>query len=356
MKISYALISPYDFKGGCWFYRVMMPAEALRARGHEVKFFVAGNDIDKEFFEFPDVVVYRGTYPFDPIKQIEEFKKRDVRVIYDTDDDYLTVNPGNPFHEDVKKVTEQYVSLLKATDVVTVTTDILKKRVKRFNKNVVVVPNALNFARFQERMGSNDKLKIGYSGASSHWEDIGIVLDVVADLQKKYDFEFFIQGMCGGPLIGEIYNYKYIDRENLEPAKRNYYRSALKMYDKLKKIKYIHIPFYPPELFPEVLRNLNFDITIAPLKSNAFNEAKSCIKFYESVSVGSTCLTSDVLPYKGVSNYTAKNTYKDWKKKLEKLIKDKKFREKLSDKQWNIVRQRADLTKVVKSWERAFTK
>jgi len=356
MKISYALASPYAFKGGSWFYRSMMPAEALIARGHEVKFFVAANSMDKEFFDFPDVVVYSRTYPFDPIQQIKEFQKKDVLVVYDTDDDYLTVNPGNPCHADVKKVTEQYISLIKAADVVTVTTDILKKRVKRFNKNVVVVPNALNFARFKDRKDNNKKLKIGYSGASSHWEDIGIVLDVISDLQKKYEFEFFIQGMCGGPLIGEIYNYTYIDKEKLEPERRDYYRSALKMYEKLKNVKFVHIPFYPPELFPEILSMLDLDIAIAPLKGNKFNEAKSAIKFFESAAIGTACLTSNVLPYRGVSNYTTNNTYKDWYKKLEKLIKDEKFRKKLAKKQWDIVRNNADLTKVVKTWERVFTK
>ena len=356
MKISFALSSPYDFRGGGWFYRVMMPTEALRARGHEVKHFVAANDMDKEFFSFPDVVIYRGTYPFDPIQQIKEFQKRDVLVIYDTDDDYLTVNPGNPCHADVKKVTEQYMSLVKAVDVVTVTTDILKKRIKKLNKNVVVVPNALNFARFKDRKENNKVLRVGYSGASSHWEDLGLVLDVIAALQKKYEFEFFIQGMCGGPLIGEIYNYTYIDREKLEPERRDYYRSALKMYDKLKNVKFVHIPFYPPELFPETLSMLDFDIAIAPLKDNKFNEAKSAIKFFESVAVGTACLTSNVSPYKEVANYTATNNYKDWYKKLEKLIKDEKFRKKLVEKQWEIVRKNADLTKVIKIWERAFKK
>jgi tripartite-type tricarboxylate transporter receptor subunit TctC len=57
-----------------------------------------------------------------------------------------------------------------------------------------------------------------------------------------------------------------------------------------------------------------------------------------------------------VSNYTANNTYKDWYKKLEKLIKDEKFRKKLAKKQWDIVRNNADLTKVVKNWEKVFTK
>lgn len=354
MNISYALQSPYDFKGGCFFYRILMPTEALRTRGHEVKFFVASNNMDEKFFTFPSVVVYRGTYPFDPIEQIREFKKRDVLVVYDTDDDYLTVNPGNPFQADAKKVSAQYISLLKEADVVTVATDVLKDRVKRFNKNVVVVPNSLNFARFKDRIGDNEKLKIGYSGAASHWEDVSIVLDVIADLQQKYDFEFIIQGMCGTPLIGEMYTYKYIDREELEPAKRAYYRSALKMYDKLKKTKFVHIPFYPPELFPAILSALNLDIAIAPLRSNKFNEAKSCIKFYESAAIGTACLASDVLPYNKEMKYVAKNTYKDWYKKLERLIKDEKFRKKLADKQWKRVSQVADLTKVVEQWENVF--
>jgi len=356
MKISYALSTPYDFKGGGWFYREMMPAGVLRARGHEIKFFVAASDMSEDFLDFPDVVVYRGTYTFDPIQQIEEFKKRDVLVVYDTDDDYLTVNPGNPVHSIAKKAEEKYISLIKAADVVTVTTDILKKRIKKFNKNVVVVPNALDLTKFKERRDNNDRLRIGYSGASSHWEDLGLVLDVIADLQKKHDFDFFLQGMCGGPLIGEVYNYTYIDKQKLEPERRDYYRSALKMYDKLKKIKYVHIPFYPPELFPETLRMLDFDIAIAPLKSNKFNEAKSAIKFFESAAIGTACLTSDVSPYKEIANYTARNTYKDWYKKLEKLIKNEKFRKKLADKQWEIVRKNADLTKVVKNWEKVFTK
>lgn len=355
MKITFLQASPYDFKGGCWFYRVLMPYEALKARGHEVEMAVASPTVDEGLIRFPDVAVFRGTYSFDPINLIKRFKERDTRVVYDVDDDYLTVNPSNPFHSASQSVKNQYVNLIKMADVVTVTNKILKERIEKFNKNIVIVPNALNFLRFGERIGKNDKLKIGYTGASSHWEDIAIVIDVLADLQKKYDFEFYLQGMCGTPLIGEIYTYKVINRDGIEPEKRAYYKSAIDAYDKLKKMRYVHIPFYPPELYPEILRNLNFDIGIAPLKDNVFNRAKSPIKFYEYVATGTPCLASDVLPYKGVVKYTAKNTYKDWYKKLEKMIVSEKFREKLLDKQWGVVKKVADMADVVKIWEEAFS-
>lgn len=348
------LISPYDFRGGCWFYRVQMPSEALRARGHEIRFLVMGPKINKEYMDFPDIVVFRGTYAIDPIPLIRELKKMDTRIVYDVDDDYLTVNPGNPFQHDAKKVREQYISLLREANVVTTTTEVLKKRLQKFNKNVAVCPNALNFIRFRERTRGNPKLRIGYAGASSHWEDLGLIIDVLKQLQIKYDFDFYLQGMCGTPLIGEIYNYKYIDKENLEPEKKSYYTSAIEMYDKLKDMRYVHIPFYPPELYPEVLKNLNFDIGLAPLKDNIFNQAKSCIKFYEYSIVGTPCLASDVLPYSKEVGYCAKNTFKDWYKKLEKLIKNKKFRKKLADKQWDFVQKHANMEQIVKIWEKTF--
>lgn len=354
MKIVQLLASPYSFKGGCWFYRQQMPSEVLRARGHEIKFLVVGPNADIESLNYPDIVVLKATYSIDPIHLVRALKKTDTKVVYDVDDDYLTLNPGNPLQKESKLVREQYISLCKEADVITTTTEVLKKRLQKFNKNVVVIPNAMNFIRYHERVGGNEKLIIGYTGAASHWEDIGLVVDVLKDLQKKYDFNFVLQGMTGTPLIGEMYTYQYIDKENLEPEKKEYYLSALKTYEKLKNMKYVHIPFYPPELYPEVLRSLNFDIGLAPLKDNIFNQAKSCIKFYEYAITGTPTLASDVLPYSKEVNYRAKNTYKDWYKKIEKLIKNKKFREKLLDQQWEFVRKHANMENVVKVWEKIF--
>lgn len=355
MKIIYFLNSPYDFKGGCWFYRKQMPGEVLRKRGHEIKYIVAGVNFDISTLGYFDVAIFRETYGLDPTPLMKQFKKMDTKVIYDVDDDYLTLNAGNPFKKESKKVIHQFIALCKEADVITVTTDVLKKRLQKYNKNIKIVPNSLDFNHFRNRPKKSKKLRIGYTGAASHWEDIGMVLDVIKDLQEKYNFEFFIQGMCGTPLIGEIYTYKYIDQHDLEPEKRDYYKSAIKMYDKLKDIKFIHFPFYPPALYPTILSNLDLDIGICPLRDNVFNQAKSCIKFYEYASTGTPTLASKVLPYSKEVGYCAKNNSKDWYNKLERLIKDKKFREKLLDKQQDYVRKYADLDKNVKVWEKVFT-
>jgi len=357
MKIINFLASLYEFRSGCWFYRTQMPCTALIKRGHEIKNLVIGPNFEissLELSSIPDIAIFRGTYPFDPTSIMKKLKKIDTKVVYNVDDDYLTLNAGNPVQKESKKVMHQYIACVKTADVVIVSTEVLKKRLLKYNKNVQLAPNGLGFDRFRNRDGNNKKLRIGYTGASSHWEDLGLILDVLNDLQAKYPFDFFLQGMCGTPLIGEIYTYKYILRENIEPEKRGYYTSALNMYEKLKRMEFIHIPFYPPELYPEILRNLNLDIGVAPLKDNTFNQAKSCNKFYEYASTGTPTLASKVLPYSKEVGYCAKNTYRDWYNKLEKLIRNKKFRESLLKKQQKFVKKHANIDEVIKVWERIY--
>lgn len=352
MIITYLLSSPYEYKNGCWLYRTQMPAQVLKERGHTVKMLIHSSEIKEEWYDDPDVVIYRGIYQLDPITSIRKFQKHGKKVIYDTDDDILTVNPDNPYLEGAKKKREQYIALLTEADVVITTNEVLKKRILKYNKKVVVIPNALDFTKVHERKGENKILRIGYTGASSHWGDLNLILDVIKDLQKKYKFEFVLQGLCGTPLISTILEYDYILKQGIEPEQDKYYEEALKVYEKLKPIDYQHTPFYMPILYLEILRSLNLDIGICPLQDNAFNRAKTSVKFYEYSAVNTVCLASDVVPYNEECNYCAKNTYKDWYKKLEKLIVNKKFRDKLLKSQWDYVEKKRNLQDVAKKWEK----
>ena len=98
------------------------------------------------------------------------------------------------------------------------------------------------------------------------------------------------------------------------------------------------------------------DIALAPLHENEFNKGKSCLKFYEYAAIGSATLASDVMPYNKEVGYCAKNTQKDWKDKIEKLIVDKDFREKLAKKQHDWVFENRELGKTAMLWEKAFLK
>jgi len=359
MKILYLYTCLFPWDSGCWLYRSRIPSAELAKRGHEIQFIVPGRTIGKQWLDYPDVViygVYGGTYHFDPTPSLKEFQKRGVKVVYDLDDDLFTVNPDNPSKAQVKNVGGQVRDLLREADTVTTTTDVLKKKFQKYNRNVVICPNSIDFSKFGVRKKKNKELIIGYTGAASHWGDLSLILDVLYQLQKKHKFTFVLQGMCGRPIVAEVYNYQMILRQNLEPEKNEFYRVALKVYNKLKKLKYVHIPFYPPEMYPAILGQLDIDIGVCALKDNAFNHAKSCIKFYEYAATGTTTIASDVIPYNKEVGYCAKNTIGDWHDKLEKLILDKKFREELLEKQLKWVKRKRDVKKVAEKWELAMKK
>ena len=142
------------------------------------------------------------------------------------------------------------------------------------------------------------------------------------------------------------------------PEKSPYLRNALAWWEKVRQVKvfpniHFHVPFYTPLLHPFKLSQLDFDIALAPLQDNEFNHGKSCIKFYEYAAVDSMTLASDVLPYSKEVNYRAKNTFKDWYSKLERLIVDKDFREKLLKEQRDWVVKNRSLENIGLAWEMA---
>lgn len=100
----------------------------------------------------------------------------------------------------------------------------------------------------------------------------------------------------------------------------------------------------------------DLDIGIAPLEDTEFNHGKSNIKFYEYASVGTCVLASDVEPYSEEVNYRAKNTFKDWYNKLEKLIVDKEFRLKTLKTQQEWVKKNRSTEAVGLPWELACQK
>lgn len=354
MKILYIADSPMAFLGGCWYHRNHVPAKGLQGRGHEIRLYTINPDMQQEWFDWPDVVVYSRCYPVDPLPQIRKFKQMGKRVMYELDDDLWTVNPENPSVSLSTEKRWQYEHLMAEVDGITTTTEVLAKKIRRFNKNVYICPNCVDFDHYQERFRANPRLQIGYSGAASHWNDLGIIVQPLLDLQAKYDFDFCLQGMVSSPLESEAYTMRQFINLKLQPEKTRYMESTLKLYEKLRGLKYYHIPFYVPYLHSAALRRTDMDIALAPLLDNEFNHAKSCLKYYEYAAVGSATLASDVVPYNKEVSYLAKNNPKDWYKKIERLIVDKKFREELAQKQRKWVLEKRSLPVVAPIWEKAF--
>ena len=307
---------------------------------------------------FPDVVVFSRVYPIDPLMTLRKFKKLGKRVIYEIDDNLWDVNPDNPSVIISTEKRRQYEHLMTECDAVVTTTEVLAKKLRKFNKKVFICPNGIDYKLFdlkKEKMPKN-KLRIGYTGAASHWGDLTLMTEALIELQKKHDFDFVLQGVCPGPLEAEMWGYSRAVEYRLSPEKKAYLESALKWYEEcwLKLVNRFHVPFWPPVMFPGVLASLNIDIGLVPLKDNKFNQCKSCLTFYEYATIGAVTLASKVLPYTKEVGYCCKNTTKDWIKKLEKLIVDEKFRKKLQAKQSKWVKENRDINVVVDDWEDVF--
>jgi glycosyltransferase involved in cell wall biosynthesis len=356
MKVMFITDRPDAFIHGIWWHRIQTPAEALMKRGHAVKQVSIGSEFPQSLLEWPDVVVFGRTYPnaYDPIKWMREFKKLGKRIVYDMDDDFWQVAKDNPSALVSNALKDQYEGQIREADVVITPSKVLAKKFKKhFKKDIHLCPNGVDPEVYRPRAEGNQDLIIGYMGAASHWKDLQLIGGVIADLHQKHDFTFAIYGLVGEPLESAMYMYNRYMHANLMPEKNPYYKSALDFYDQIKAVKGVHIPFMPPELHPTILSKVNFDIGIAPLEDNTFNQGKSCVKFYEYAAVGTPTIASDVLPYSDEVTYRAKNTHKDWYNKLEKLIVDSQFRHKLAKEQHEWVLKNRSIDAIGIDWELA---
>lgn len=346
MKILFINETPHVWQSGIWFHRVNAPAKALMERGHHVRQICLGNQIAEEFMDWPDVVVFGRAY-FDghyPVRVMHEYKKRGKRVLYDMDDDFWEVAKNNPSTATSNALKDQYETMMHAADALITPSEILAKKFKKhFKKPVFICPNGVDFREYtipQEKDPmTKGQLTIGYMGGSSHWEDIGIIVEPLEKLSEKYDFLFVLYGLVGEPIESTVYSYHKMLEGNLQPERNPYFKAAIDFYSRLERIKMMHVPFRLPELHPMTLSRLNFDIGLAPIVDTEFNRGKSSIKFFEYAATGAVTLASDVGSYKDDVGYRAKNTPKDWYDKLEKLIVDKEFREKLYKEQSDYVRK-----------------
>lgn len=357
MKITMITDVRDCWQSGIWYHRQQTPAIALDKRGHGVKQIVIGTSFTEEQMNWPDTVIFGRTYPSgtEPIKIMRDYKKRGKRILYDMDDDFWQVAKDNPSANVSNALKDQYEGMIEEADAIITPSKVLAKKFKKYfkKKPIFICPNGIDYTQYRERPKSKGELIIGYMGAASHWKDLQLIGEVIDKLSSKYDFLFTLYGLTGDAMEAAMYAYHKHLIANTRPEQNEYFKAALDFNASLKNCKLFHVPFMPPELHPSVLSRVDMDIGLAPLEDNEFNRGKSCIKYYEYAAVGTVTVSSDVLPYKDEVTYTAKNTFKDWYKKIEKLIVDEEFRDKTLKKQQEWVMENRSVKAIGLDWELA---
>ncbi len=331
---------------GCYKWRGAIPAKYLRRRGHQVQILSS----DSAGCEAPDVMVFYRAHFQEGVKMMDWCKRNGIRVVFDTDDALDLVPPENLNYGAIRQRLDLYGTLLCTADVVTTTTETLAAHLRKTNPNVVVVPNSVDPEEWAvQPPARNGPVRIGWTGSPTHFADLMVVLDAVRELQRKYDFQFVLQGLCMERTIEELY-------ENLlAQVGKKFFETALgrvikHFIAKLSGIRYEFHPNVPVESHARKVCELALDIGIAPLLDNSFNRHKSCIKYYEYAMAGAVTVASHTVPYSEEVPITAKNNRDSWKQKLELVLdgdRDSMWREQ---RDWVLAHRNIETT--VESWER----
>lgn len=314
--------------GDSWRYRVKNIAEELELHGISSSIVIQDNirvsDLADKFKVF---IFHRVQNKKSVSELIEKIKEQKKEIIFETDD--LVFNSKDIKDQDFfinanaleKKFYENGVGTEIFFDpyvkTCATTTTFLSEELRKYGKQVFIVPNKLsakdieiaNSINNSDKIRNNsEKIRAGYfSGTASHNKDFATIVPTLLRLMEKYEN---VELVLAGPL----------DTEN----KLNEFSSRIKQ-----------LPFVSRE---KHFKNVaSVDINIAPLEiGNPFCEAKSELKFFEAAVVKVPTVASATQTFKeaiedGVDGFVASSS-EEWFEKLEKLITSKDLRKSMAEK------------------------
>ena len=281
---------------GCGHYRVIQPLQAMLNAG------LCTGGASSEIFS-PSLVLRSGadTLVFQRPNSDELLTNlksllplKNIKKIYELDDHLARVPIKSAHYEHMPKdMRGQMIKSMGLCDRLVVSTEPLARDLGAYNGDVRVVPNCLpEFmwgttppARSEcAARPAGRKPKVGWAGGIGHQGDLEMIAGVIKDLADTVDWVFF--GMCPEAL--------------------------------LRYVKEFH-PGIPTLEYPGHLMDItqSWDLAIAPLENNAFNDYKSNLKLLEYGWCGVPVVCSDALPYQGDLPATrVKNRYKNWREAI----------------------------------------
>jgi len=309
-------------------YRTAHVAEELEANGFRCSITIQDNPFLIGYADkFKIFIFHRVLFTSSVEKLIGKIKEQNKEIIFETDD---LIFDSRYFKEmDYQKEINMLEKKMYANDgvgaeiindpyvkVCTTTTTYLAEKLRKYNKQVFIVPNKLskndlrlaekiNHSKFNPPTGGQNSIKLGYfSGTISHNKDFAVITEALMQIMEKFpNVDLFLVG----PLDIENKLYKFKDR--------------IKQF-----------PYAPREKHFENIASV--DINLAPLEmGNPFCESKSELKFFEAGIVGVPTIASATRTFQeaildGIDGFTASDTA-EWVNKLERLILSPELRSRM---------------------------
>lgn len=224
------------------------------------------------------------------------------KLVYDCMDDYA----GFSNSSDLAAKDEQL--LLGQSDLVLATSHILFEKVKKENKNSILIHNGTDFDLFHkaaqeietDEINKLDRPIIGYYGAIADWFDTELVRNL-ASAHPEWTFV----------LIGST------ELADLKPIK------GLSNIHLLGEKPYIKLPEYLS----------NFDVCIIPFIKSPLTDTTNPVKLFEFLSAGKPIVATKL---NEISNYGEfiflAETQKEWELLIQKALLEEKTKELLTNR------------------------
>lgn len=285
------------------------------------------NWADLSYFDKYDIIhIHKGLY-----RDMNMFwafldycKSRKITTVMDIDDNW-DVGPQHPLYLTNKSmnVPEKLIENLKRFDYITTTTPIFADKIRCYNKNVLVFPNAVDpdDEQYKPLKNPSKRIRFGFVMGSSHEKDMeqfkGVVNSLPQDIKDRIQIV-----LCGYDLRGTVNmigpDGKITGQRPIKPTESvwysyektctdNYRVCSPEYKDFLEKfLKGVQWPNVENEVyrrewtkdvneFAKHYRNL--DVLMAPLECNPFNEVKSELKFIEAGFTNTAVICSNFGPY-----------------------------------------------------------
>lgn len=306
-------------------------------------------------------------------------------------DDHWAPGPHHPAYLLIKNsgLDKLILGNIRNARNITTTTSIFAEEIGKYNKNVYVLPNAIDPSekQYTPTPEPSDRIRIGWLGGSSHLKDLEILKGVVGRLNNDGLLNNVQFVLCGFDLRGTM---TIIDEKTGQQTQRPIkpMESVWYQYEKIFTEDYTTIsPEYKEfllsfkqEEYPNVANepyrrvwtkpissyatNYNlFDVSLAPLEENVFNKVKSQLKVIEAGFHKKALIAQDFGPYQidiqplnqfggdlndngnGILIQTNKN-HKDWYKFIKKVIQTPELIQKMSKNLHETVERSYSLEKV----------
>jgi len=269
---------------GVSYHRLLMPFAKMK-RDYGIEIVVLLNKDDEFFNNLEGVthVVYNRNISglMQPEETYLKLKAKGIKVICDVDD-YWELNKKHPmsYYYEKTNLTKCVIKNLKLADLIWTTTPILADKIRPYNKNIVIIKNALDPL---EKQYAYEDLTLDfdtffYSGGSTHLRDLKL-------LGSAFDNETF-----------------FVKTPKLP-----------------KRMKGIKVQISDIQEYAKDYQDCG--ICVIPLQENTFNSCKSELKMIEAGHFAKPVMVSAIDPYTLLA--TNKNSLKvynnEWASAIKKI-------------------------------------